>query len=85
MKTAIGTSLLIIAVNSFVGFLVDVLSGVVMDYRFLLTVSFFGVLGIFIGFELGKKVHGQKLKPAFGWFTLAMGIFILIKEIFLHN
>ncbi len=85
MKIAIGTSLLIIAINSFVGFSIDVFSGVPIDYKFLLMISLFSVSGIFIGFEFGKKIHGDKLKPAFGWFILAMGIYILVREIFLKN
>jgi len=37
-------------------------------------------LGIFIGQQLGKKISGEKLKPAFGWFVLAMGVYIILKE-----
>jgi uncharacterized membrane protein YfcA len=40
------------------------------------------VAGILIGGVIGKKMHGDKLKKGFGWFVLAMGIFILIREIF---
>jgi hypothetical protein len=29
---------------------------------------------------LAKKINGEKLKPAFGWFVLVMGIYIIIKE-----
>jgi uncharacterized membrane protein YfcA len=29
---------------------------------------------------LSKKIDGEKLKPAFGWFVLVMGIYIIIKE-----
>jgi uncharacterized membrane protein YfcA len=42
----------------------------------------FAVLGIFIGIYLSKKISGDKLKKAFGWFVLVMGIYIIIKEIF---
>ncbi|WP_211245553.1 hypothetical protein [Sphingobacterium alkalisoli] len=41
------------------------------------------VVGIFIGIFLSKKTEGNKLKSAFGWFVLLMGIYILIKELFL--
>jgi hypothetical protein len=43
-------------------------------------VSAFAIAGIFIGTALSKKVDGAKLKPAFGWFVLVMGIYIIIKE-----
>jgi uncharacterized protein len=31
---------------------------------------------------LSKKVDGTKLKPAFGWFVLIMGVYIIAKELF---
>jgi uncharacterized membrane protein YfcA len=83
MKEAIGTSLLIIAFNSLFGFLGDVINGVNIDYLFLLSIAFFALIGIFIGTFLSKKIEGSKLKPAFGWFVLVMGIYIIIKETFL--
>jgi uncharacterized membrane protein YfcA len=46
----------------------------------LLTVTAFAIVGIFIGMTLSKKIDGEKLKPAFGWFVLVMGIYIIIKE-----
>jgi hypothetical protein len=83
MKEAVGTSLLIIAFNSLFGFLGDVINGINIDYLFLLTIAFFALIGIFIGTFLSKKIDGSKLKPAFGWFVLVMGIYIIIKETFL--
>lgn len=79
MKEAIGTSLLIIVFNSFFGFLGDVINGVNIDYLFLLSIAFFALIGIFIGTFLSKKIEGSKLKPAFGWFVLVMGVYIIIK------
>ncbi|MEO8235271.1 MAG: sulfite exporter TauE/SafE family protein [Flavobacterium sp.] len=83
MKQAVGTSLLIIAFNSLFGFLGDVVNGVAIDYTFLLTIAAFASIGIFIGTMLSKKIDGAKLKPAFGWFVLVMGIYIIAKELFL--
>lgn len=82
MKTAIGTSLVIIAVNSLVGFGFS-LGHYPIDWEFLLKVLLFAIVGIFIGTYLSTKIDGKKLKPAFGWFVLVMGIYILIKEILL--
>ena len=84
MKEAIGTSLLIIAINTLIGFAGDVANGVQIDYPFLLTVSAMAVVGIFIGTFLSKKIDGNQLKPAFGWFVLIMGIYIILKEIVFH-
>ena len=80
MKEAVGTSLLIIAVKSLLGFTGDISAGVNIDWAFLAAVSFFTIGGIFIGSSLAKKIHGDKLKPAFGWFVLVMGIYIMLRE-----
>jgi uncharacterized protein len=79
MKKAIGTSLLIIALNSSIGFLGD-LHHMHVNWPFLLSLSAMAILGIFIGGRLGKKIPGTGLRRAFGWFVLAMGIVILVIE-----
>ena len=84
MKQAIGTSLLIIFINSLIGFAGDVLKGNEIHYELLLTISAIALIGMFIGTYLSKKIDGSKLKPAFGWFVLVMGIYIIIKEFFLN-
>lgn len=83
MKQAVGTSLLIIAFNSLFGFLGDIVNGVVIDYTLLFTTAVFASMGIFIGTMLSKKIDGTKLKPAFGWFILLMGIYIMTNELFI--
>jgi hypothetical protein len=52
-----------------------------MDWPFLLGFSALAVVGIFVGSKLSNFVPSEKLKPAFGWFTLIMGIYILGKEL----
>ncbi|MEC5166856.1 putative membrane protein YfcA [Flavobacterium sp. PL11] len=83
MKQAIGTSLLIIFINSLIGFGGDVINGSEINYRLLFSISAIALAGMFIGTHLSKKIDGAKLKPAFGWFVLLMGIYIIIKEFFL--
>lgn len=82
MKKAVGTSLLIIAAKSLIGFTGD-LSNYPMNWNLLLSVTAAAVAGIFIGNMLSNKISGDKLKKAFGWFVLAMGIYIILKELFL--
>lgn len=84
MKKAIGTSLLIIAFNSFIGFLSS-LSHHQMNWSFLFTVTLLAIAGIFAGNWLSHKIAGEKLKRAFGWFVLIMGIYIIVKELFLWS
>lgn len=79
MKEAVGTSLVIIAAKSLIGFFGEG-AETFIDWPLLLKVSTFAIVGIFIGTLLSKKVDGAKLKPAFGWFVLIMGIYIIIKE-----
>lgn len=81
MKQAVGTSLLIIAAKSLIGFTGD-LSHFSMDWKLLLVVTTLAVAGIFVGNALNRKIDGDKLKKGFGWFVLVMGIYIIIKEIF---
>jgi hypothetical protein len=81
MKKAIGTSLVIISMNSLIVFLISLFHTSV-DWSFLFTITLIATVGIFIGSYLSTKIDGNKLKPAFGWFVLIMGIYILIKEFF---
>ena len=88
MKMAVGTSLLIIAANSILGFLTDLFNKSIhhnyqqFDWNLLLTFTFLAIIGIFIGNGLTKKADAIKLKTGFGWFVLAMGTSILINQFF---
>lgn len=82
MKLAVGTSLLIIAINSLIGFLGD-LGQRPMDWPFLGTFIALTLVGVALGRGLSNRVAGAALKPAFGYLTLAMGSWIVVKELFL--
>ena len=79
MKIAVGTSLVIIAANSLMGFIFS-LPYVWPRWDFLLSIAGIAVIGVLIGSYLATKIEGNKLKPAFGWFVLAMGGYIIMKE-----
>jgi len=81
MKKAIGTSLLIIATKSLIGFLGD-LHNLSIDWVFLIIFTTLSIVGIFIGVYLSKFISGKKLKSGFGWFTLVMSFYIIYKELF---
>lgn len=83
MKLAVGTSLFIIATKSLIGFTGDLKGGEVIDWTLLGIFTAASVIGIFMGILLAKKIPGEKLKSAFGWFVLVMGIYIIVKELFL--
>ncbi len=80
MKKAVGTSLVIITINSAFGAIGDFSAGVVMDWNFLLKFAGFTILGVLLGGRFTKSIDGERLKPAFGWFVLIMGVWILVKE-----
>ncbi|MGF1554955.1 sulfite exporter TauE/SafE family protein [Paucihalobacter sp.] len=79
MKKAVGTSLIIVTINSLIGFGGD-LQTIKVEWLFLLSFSAITIVGILIGGLLSKFVSGKKLKKGFGWFTLLMAIYILYKE-----
>ena len=81
MKMAVGTSLLIIAAKSLFGFIGDVFNYEI-DWMFLGIFSAISIAGIFVGTYLSAKIHADKLKTAFGWFVLVMGVYIIGKELF---
>ena len=81
MKQAVGTSLLIIAAKSLIGFTGD-LGNRTMDWTLLLTVTALAIAGIFIGDKLSKRIDGNKLKTGFGWFVLVMGLYIIAQQLF---
>jgi uncharacterized membrane protein YfcA len=80
IKKAIGSSLCIIAINSLIGF-TGTITHMIIDWRFLLSISSICIGGILIGNAISVKISSDKLKPAFGWFTLIVGIFVLVKEL----
>lgn len=84
MKQAVATSLFIIAINSLIGF-ISSLDSVAVDWVFLLSFTALSVVGILLGVRMARKIEGRKLKPIFGWFVLVMGIWIIIKELFLNS
>lgn len=83
MKKAVGTSLLIIAINSLFGFLFS-LKQFTYNWTLLLIFTSLAIAGIFIGSRLSEKIPGKSLKRGFGWFILVMGIYIITKELFLR-
>jgi uncharacterized membrane protein YfcA len=82
MKMAIGTSLFIVSSQSLIGFTGDIMENQAIDWKLLLFFTLASIVGIFIGNFGSKKIKEEKLKTAFGWFVLAMGIYIVLRELF---
>lgn len=80
MKTAVGTSLAIISAKSLIGFLGEI-AIIDIDWLFIVIIAAFAIVGIFLGMLLSLKIDGKRLKPAFGWFVLIMGIYVLYRSL----
>ena len=85
IKMSVGTSLMIIAANSFIGFAGEISSGVFINWMFLLKFSAFSILGIAVGSKISSRLSSEELKRGFGWFVLVMGVAILVRELLVFS
>jgi uncharacterized protein len=79
MSTAVGTSLVVIAMQSFAG-LAGHLTGTPIDWRLATLATAAAVMGGLVGGRLTPLVEPDALRRGFGWFVLAMSSLILAKE-----
>ncbi|WP_406683202.1 sulfite exporter TauE/SafE family protein [Seonamhaeicola sp. MEBiC1930] len=79
MKRAVGTSLIIVTINSLIGFTGD-MQTLDIDWIFLLSFTLISIIGILIGVYLSKFIGSDRLKKSFGVFTLIMAIYIVYRE-----
>ncbi len=85
MKIAIGTSLVIIAFKSLLGFFMGDALTMEIDWVFLAAFTSLSFAGIFIGSYLSNFIDGNKLKKGFGYFILVMAVFIFYMEFFVKH
>jgi len=81
MKTAVGTSLLIIAINASFGFVFSI-GHFYFNWALLLPFTSLAVVGVFAGGKIAEHMNNDALKKWFGWFVLAMSVYVFVKEIF---
>lgn len=81
MKQAVGTSLTIITLNASVGFASSLAKMPTLDWSLLLALSAIAAAGILAGTAMSRRISNEKLKPAFGWFVLTVGTYIIVKEL----
>lgn len=79
-KTAVLTSLMIISVQSLAGFLGDFAAAETIRWEILLWFSLVSIAGVAAGNGLAKLWAGERLKLAFGWFTIFVSLAILARE-----
>ncbi len=85
MKVAVGTSLIIIALKSLLGFFFGDALTMDIDWAFLGTFTTLSLIGIFIGSYIGNFIDGQRLKKGFGYFIIVMAVFIFYMEFFIKH
>ena len=82
MSSAVGTSLAVIALNSFTGFgkyhQVLAAKGLELDWHVLLLIAAIGVVGSFAGNRLGRRLPQSTLRKLFGLVLVVMGLFVAI-------
>lgn len=79
MKQAVGTSLVIIALKSVTGF-AGYLGRVPVDVPLMVTFTIVASIGMILGAYLTKFIEAKQLEKGFGYFVIAVAIFILIKR-----
>ncbi|MGB7413919.1 MAG: sulfite exporter TauE/SafE family protein [Thermosynechococcaceae cyanobacterium] len=79
MKKAVGTSLLIIAANSAAGFL-GYLNQVTLNWELIFSFTVAASLGIVAGSYLSRFIDAKHLQKGFGYFVLAVAVFVLIRR-----
>ena len=81
IKIAIGTSLIIIALKSIIGFGGDLFGGFQTNWKFVIYFMIVTLLGVIFGSLFSKKLSGDQLKKYFGIIVLAIGFYIVVEQI----
>jgi len=81
-KLAIGTTLVIIGINSLLGFLGDVMI-YNMNWTFLLIITSLSILGMLVGNFYSRRVDAMHLRRSFGWIVLTIVLGVLFTELIL--
>lgn len=85
MRTAIGTSMVIVSLKSFVGFAkyqsVLLQAGLSIDWTTVIVFTGIGLAGCTFGRRVNSKLDQRTLKQIFSLFLIAVGIFVIVKEL----
>jgi uncharacterized membrane protein YfcA len=81
MRFAIGTSLMIIAFQSLLGFLSDMKNQQSIDWTVLGAFAAIAIVGLFFGMKISNKISERNLKKIFGYFVMVLGALILFDQL----
>jgi uncharacterized membrane protein YfcA len=79
VRSAVGTSLLVIALNSFAGF-AGYVGTVAIDWRLAGLVSAAAVLGSLVGARLCLRIRPEALRRGFAWFVVGMAVLMIGRQ-----
>lgn len=80
MHTAVGTSLVVIAMKSTAGF-AGYVSATAIDWPLALAVVIAASLGAVVAGRFSDRIDADRLRAGFGWFVLAVGQAVLVAEV----
>ena len=80
IREAIGTSLFVIALQSFAGFAGHI-AHVDLEWTLVPVITATSVVGTVGGAMLGSKLSPHGLRRGFAWLVIAMGLFMLAKQL----
>jgi hypothetical protein len=81
-RNATATSLTLVTLNSFIGFVGDLQSSTHMDWVFLGSFLACSITGVMVGIAVANKVDNVKLRQLFGYTMMVIAFYIIIKEVF---
>ncbi len=79
VKTAIGTTLFIIAVNCAAGFITSYTS-VSIQWPLMIKFALGAIAGILVGSKLSEKIKADHLKKFLAWFIIITSVYVLFKQ-----
>lgn len=81
MPTAVGSSLVVIALNSAAGIAGHLNSHVVLPWTEILVFTAMGFIGLLAGAKLARVLPVARLQQAFALFVLALGVVLLVLNV----
>jgi uncharacterized membrane protein YfcA len=80
-RNATATTLALVTLNSFIGFIGDMQSDIHIDWHFLLGFTLCSLIGMTIGIQTAHKIDNKKLRLVFGYTMLCIAVLIVFKEV----
>jgi uncharacterized membrane protein YfcA len=80
VREAVGTSLLVIAMNAFAG-LAGTAAHVHVDGGIVAAVTALAIAGSLAGARIGRRLPAHHLQRTFGWFVIVVAAVILLREL----